>query len=325
MLTRVSGRYASPLVRQHVRVHGGSGVVMVQSRNFAENLKDIQMRITSTQNIQKITKSMKMVSAAKLRGDTDRLMSGRPFGRAMKKLFNATPGDEDTPLEESKNPMYVVISSDRGLCGGVNSFVCKATRLAVDQDVAAGKNPKIFVIGDKGHGPLVRGHGQYLVGQLNEIWKTPGNFAKAQLAADRIIQAAGPDTDEIKIVYNRFVSTIVYETEMKSCANFPQLNAGEEESTSVLPFPLYKYEGELESQEEGLLNLFEYGLAVQLYGCMIESANSEQSARMTAMDGASKNAGEMVESLTIRYNRARQAKITTELIEIISGAESLKG
>lgn len=296
----------------------------LQSRGMAENLKTIQMRIQSTNNIRKITKSMKMVSAAKLKGDTFRLMEGRPFGATSAKIFDMSPGEEDTPLPEFKNPLYVIISSDRGLCGGVNSFVSKHVKLAVDKDVANGLNPKIFVIGDKGHAMLARTHADKLLCQINESSKTPMNFNKACIITDRII-AAAPDADVVKICYNRFISAINYETGFKSTVNFPAAAKGVDgEGVEEMPYPLYKYEGEMESAEEATKNLYEYGLAVQLYGSLIESATSEQSARMTAMDGASKNAGEMVDKLTVKYNRARQAKITTELIEIISGAESLK-
>jgi len=293
-----------------------------QRRGFAENLKDIQTRINSTKNIQKITKSMKMVAAAKLRGDQDRLERGRPFGMALSQIFNAVPTEEDDPLPPAQKPVYVVNSGDKGLCGGVNAVVSKAVKSAVDADLANGIKPRIFVIGEKGHGALVRTHGQYLVGQIHEPFKTPMNFDKTLIMADRIISAC-PDADIVKIVYNKFVSAIRYDTEVKETANFPSYIEADDESSSIQPFPLYKYEGELESNEEFLRNLYEYGLAVQLYGCLIDNATAEQSARMTAMDGASKNAGEMVDKLTIRYNRARQAKITTELIEIISGAESL--
>jgi len=306
-------------------MQAGGACTALQQRGMAENLQDIAARIKSTGNIGKITKSMKMVSAAKLRGDTDRLIKGRPFGKVTNPIFVATPGEDDVALEASKKPMYVMITSDRGLCGGVNSFVAKNTKAAIDVDVENGKTPAVFIVGDKGSGPMARQYGDYLIGQVNEPWKTAGNFDKAMIIADRVISAMPEGTDEVKIVYNQFVSAIVYETNIKTIANFPMLASGDDDSKNDLPFPLYKYEGELESTEESLLNLFEFGLANQVYGSMIESATSEQSARMTAMDGASKNATEMVEALTIKYNRARQAKITTELIEIISGAESLKG
>lgn len=299
--------------------HGGA---VTQVRHFGANLKDIQMRIVSTQNIQKITKSMKMVSAAKLRGDQDRLEKGRAFGQSMLPILNATPGEEEVAIEDAKNPLYLVLSSDRGLCGGVNSFVAKETGLAINKDLADGADPKIFVAGEKASSQLARLFPDRVIGQILERSKTPSNFAKALVIADRALGAA-PEADAIKIVYNRFISAIKFETEIISVPNYALLNAGEDESTSELPFPLGRYEGELESTEEGLMNLTEYSLATTLYGCMLESATSEQSSRMNAMQSSSDNAAELVDKLTVQYNRARQAKITTELIEIISGAESL--
>lgn len=311
-------------ISKTVAMRAGGPNARLQQRGFAENLKAIQMRITSTGNIQKITKSMKMVSAAKLRGDQTRLEVGKAFGASFAPVFNATPGEEDTALAAPQKPMYVVLSSDRGLCGGVNSFVAKATKLAVEEDIAAGKDPKIVVLGDKANAPLVRAFPDRVVGQVHERSKSPANFTKALVMADRVIGAA-PDADAYRLVYNKFVSAIRYDTLIQDVPNYAALAAVEDVDNNDLPFPLNKYEGEMESTEEGITNFVEFGLATQLYGCVIDSATSEQSARMQAMDNASKNAQEMVEKLTIRYNRARQAKITTELIEIISGAESLKG
>jgi len=299
-------------------------VQMQQTRGFAENLKAIQMRIVSTANIQKITKSMKMVSAAKLKGDQARLANGKVFGTAMDKLFDYTAKEEEKPIAAFTTPLYVAITSDRGLCGGVNSSITRTLRRVLDSDSADGLSPKAFIVGDKGHGPLVRLHSHFLCGQVNEPWKNPMNFAKTQYIADRIIESAA-DSDCIKILYNKFYSAIRYETETITIPNYPKLAAVEDENNNDLPLPLNRYEGELESTEEFLLNMFDYGVSVRLYGCLIDNATSEQSSRMQAMENASKNAQEMVDKLTIKYNRARQAKITTELIEIISGAESLKG
>ena len=148
------------------------------------------------------------------------------------------------------------------------------------------------------------------------------NFNKALSIAERI--TAIEDVDYVRIAYNRFVNSITYETEFKDVVNFTSFDSIDEDNAD-LPTPLNRYELEYESNQEALANIYEYGLAVELYGCLLESATSEQSSRMSAMDNASKNAGEMVEKLTVQFNRARQAKITTELIEIISGAESLKG
>lgn len=147
------------------------------------------------------------------------------------------------------------------------------------------------------------------------------NFNKALSIAERIVCVN--DIDCVRIAYNRFVNSITYNTEFKDVVNFASFEPNEE--NPELPTPLNRYEIEYESAQETLANVFEYGLAVELYGCFLENATSEQSSRMTAMDNASKNASEMVDKLTVQFNRARQAKITTELIEIISGAESLKG
>lgn len=298
------------------------GVSKVQSRGFAENPNDIAKRIASTASIQKITKSMKMVSAAKLRGDTQRLMDGRQFGQSFEKIFAPTikEGEEELPAYEK--PLYVLISSDRGLCGGVNSFVCKAVKAAVDEDVKNGLSPRIVILGDKGAPQMARSHGKYLIASMGECWKNPMNYFKAASLAERI--AAVDDVDTVRIAYNRFVNSIAYETEFKDVANFPAY-VSESAENPELPVPVNRYEIEYEAPDEALQNLYEYGLSVQLMGCLLESATSEQSARMTAMDNASKNASEMVDALTVKFNRARQSRITTELIEIISGAESLKG
>jgi F-type H+-transporting ATPase subunit gamma len=273
-----------------------------------------------------ITKSMKMVSAAKLRGDTERLNLGRPFGATVQALLSAKPEADEVPLPAFKKPLYVVVSSDRGLCGGVNSFVAKEARAQMAADIEKGADPQVLVAGDKAAAQLARLYPDRLIGQILERSKLPANISKALLIADRV-RGARPDADCYKIVFNKFVSAIRYDTTTLTVPNYYLLSStgGEGgEGTNVLPFPLQRYEGELESQEEALVNLTDYVLGVQLYNSFVESATSEQSARMQAMDNATKNAGEMVEKLTVRYNRARQAKITTELIEIISGAESLK-
>lgn len=308
--------------RAMAQVRAGGPCAVVQTRGFAENLKGIAKRITSTKNIQKITKSMKMVSAAKLRGDQTRLAQGRPFGSGFDKMFNSALGEEDKPLDEPKNPLYIVLTSDKGLCGGVNGATTKHTKARLDADVANGLEPRVFIVGEKGSGLMRRTHGKFVVGSIDECWKSPINFDKVMTIVDRI--TSFPEADSITIVYNRFKSAIAYSTEEKKATNFSHFGAMENED-GELPTPLNKYEIEYESNEEALANLFEFGLAVQLYGCCLENATAEQSSRMSAMDGASKNASEMVDSLTVRYNRARQARITTELIEIISGAESLKG
>lgn len=302
---------------------GGNGVVRLQQRGFAENLKAIQQRIQSTNNIKKITKSMKMVSAAKLRGDQGRLDLGRVFGASFEPIFNATLGEEEVPLVEEK-PLYIGLTSDRGLCGGCNSFIAKSIKIAMDKDLDEGKDPKCIVLGDKAASQLARMFPDRFIGQVLERSKTGANLSKTLVLADRVI-AANPDADSYNIVYNKFISAISYDTLQQKVPNYGKFVLQEDTEKCDAPFPLNRYEGEMESSEEATQNMTEFALATQLYGCIIDSATAEQSARMQAMENATKNAGEMVEKLTVKYNRARQAKITTELIEIISGAESLKG
>lgn len=218
-----------------------------------------------------------------------------------------------------------MITSDRGLCGGVNGYVAKKVKAQVDEDVKAGKDSKIVVIGDKG-GPLMqRGFGARVLGSFSEPWKTPMNFPKILGISERIVNLAQQEgADVVRICYNYFKNSITYTTEFKDVPLFRTIMGEESSEKPILPLPLNRYEVEYESTDEAVRNIMEYALSVQLYGCALENATSEQSSRMTAMDNASKNAREMVDSLTVKFNRARQAKITTELTEIISGAESLK-
>ena len=141
-----------------------------QTRAFAVNPNEIAKRIVSTKSIEKITKSMKMVSAAKLRGDTTRLESGRPFGAAFDQIYHPTVTEDEDPMPEYQKPLYVMITSDRGLCGGVNSFVGKAVKAAIEEDVAKGLSPKLFVVGEKGGPLMVRQYGKYLHGAVVECW-----------------------------------------------------------------------------------------------------------------------------------------------------------
>jgi len=245
------------------------GLSKIQSRGFAENPNDIAKRIASTQSIQKITKSMKMVSAAKLRGDTQRLMDGRPFGAGFSQIFAPEAKEEEAPVPEYKNPLYVLISSDRGLCGGVNSFVCKAVKAAVDADVEKGLSPKVVILGDKGGPQMARTHFDYVLGSMGECWKNPMNFTKAVSMAERIAEVE--DVDFVRICYNRFVNSIAYETEFKDVMKFPAF-IDENSDDPELPTPINRYEIEYESTPEALQNIFEYGLAVELYGCLVESA-----------------------------------------------------
>lgn len=273
---------------------------------------------------------MKMVSAAKLRGDQDRLENGKPFGQSTNQLlpypeYIFDGSDLDSIPEGTGTPSAVmaVISSDKGLCGGINAASGKGARNLIARHRAAGTDDlSLFVVGIKGENALKRTAADSMVCAIDEIWRTPMNFAKASAIATSVMEVGG-DKKEINIVYNVFKSAISYETTIKTIPNFSALYASAAED-APLPEPLGSYDLEPEVPDEAIMNLTEFVLATNLYGCCLENATSEQSARMSAMENASKNATEMIDKLTTIYNRARQAKITTELIEIISGAESLK-
>jgi ATP synthase F1 gamma subunit len=294
-------------------------------------LKALSLKIISVTNIQKITSSMKMVAAAKMTGTEKRLKDGRPFG--MRTSAAAFPQATDVEADDY-DPSYmftpetgnkhhtVLITSDRGLCGGVNSIVTKAARMAYDK-VDDSKSMVFSVVGDKGRGQLGRYFPEQLHYTMDETWKNPPNFDQACAITDRVLAV---ESDQVNIIFNKFVNQISYDTTWLNCANFAQTAAlaegGDDEG---IPDYLADYELEPENKVEALQNLFEFSLASTVYWSMSEGGASEESSRMSAMENASKNAGEIIDGLTLKYNRARQAAITTELIEIISGAAALEG
>jgi len=298
-----------------------------QRRNMGTNPNDIKKRIKGTQAIRKITKSMQMVSAAKLKGDEQRLIRGITFGRGLLSLLpeKSYNSEQVTPPEPTtKKPLIAVISTDKGLCGGINSFATKMTRLVHDAHTkfSNGAPAPLLIFGGKSEGQLKRTHGSYIIEVVDECWKQPMNFAVAAGMASELITAANKaSADQISLIFNSYKSKIKYDTTVQRIPNFPALLQQNDE----VPAPLSNFELEPDSATDAVQNLYEFTVAVTLYGACLDNATSEQSSRMQAMDNATKNAGEMIEKLLLQYNRARQSKITTELIEIISGAESLKG
>ncbi|CAK4501705.1 unnamed protein product [Aphanomyces euteiches] len=271
--------------------------------------KQILMRINATSNIAKITKSMKMVSAAKMRGAEKRLSDGRPFATFLDNIestIRVYEKDGVIPKEElTGSNTFVPITSDRGLCGGCNSFVAKAVRNQVKDNL---DNSKLFVIGDKGRAQLRRTHGSIVSGNATETWITPPNFAKASALAEAIL-AGVKDDEKVHVVFNKFVSAIAYQQSVRT--------------VDVTKDVFEKYELEPDNKEEVLADLREFQLVSSIFHGMLESNTSEESSRMTAMENASGNASDLINSLRLVYNKARQSRITTELIEIISGAASL--
>jgi len=270
-------------------------------------LKDIRLRLRSVMNIQKITKSMKMVSAAKYSRAERELKPARVYGNANNALLEQTEitGDESKP-----NHLYVAVTSDRGLCGGIHSGIAKTLK-ALIADKPAGVNTSLILCGDKLKAILGKSHGDNILVTMQEIGKKPSFFDEAAFVAQAVIDT-GYEYDYGKLYYNKFRSVISYTPTADPIVSLQTLGAAEQI-------------GNYDDVDEEILRCYhEFSLASSVFYAMKEEACSEQSSRMTAMDNATKNAGEMIDKLTLTYNRQRQAVITTELIEIISGSVALE-
>jgi F-type H+-transporting ATPase subunit gamma len=229
-----------------------------------------------------------------------------------KKISGPEKGLEDIDVKDfpDKN-LVVMMTTDKGLCGGVNTILGRMTRQMIAKLDASNKDAKLVVLGDKGRAQMRRVYGDRFVATMTER-RVPYNFDLASSIAQDIISG---EYGGIHIVYNTFKSAISYIPSIRSITPLVDPNSPQ----------LTSFEVEPENDAETLQNFHEYTLATQIYYAMLENATSEQSSRMNAMENASKNANEMINKLTLQYNRARQARITTELIEIISGASALKG
>lgn len=207
--------------------------------------------------------------------------------------------------------LFVVMTTDKGLCGGVNTILSRMTRTAIAKLDADGKKVDLFVCGEKGRAQMRRQYGDRFIGTATDR-QMPYTFELATALTQEVLNG---EYDAVHLLYNKFKSAIVYIPSVKSVT--PLLDPAD-------PF-FFKYEVEPENDPETLQNFYEYTMAAKVYHTLLDNATSEQSSRMSAMENASKNAGEMLGKLNLQYNRARQARITTELIEIISGASALKG
>jgi len=295
------------------------------------SLKDLKIRINSVQSTQKITSAMKMVAASKLRRAQVEAEEGRPYGRSMERmlagLVTTLPSLEAAPkllsgYGDDTNHLLVVVTGDRGLCGGFNSSIVRETRRQTAKLLEAGKNVQILCIGRKGRDGLRMEHRERIVDTLEQVTRAGAQFGPARDIARRLRNMFdNRDFDVCTIIYNTFKSAISQEVTTKQIIPFPVPEAGEAGPEEPdISGALY----ELEPDEERLLGaLLPANLSMQIFRAMLESYASEQGARMTAMDNATTNASEMTDSLTLTYNRTRQAAITKELIEIISGAEAL--
>ena len=287
------------------------------------SLKDLKNRIGSVKSTRKITKAMQMVAAAKLRRAQEAAEAARPYAERMNAvvagLASSVAGSEGAPrllagTGADKVHLLVVMTSERGLCGGFNTVIVRLARAKINELLAAGKTVKILTVGKKGREQLKRDYGQYFIGHvdLSEVKRLGYNNAQG-IARDILARFAANEFDVATIFYNRFQSVISQIPTAQQV--IPAVFEGGAEASS-----LYDYE----PSEEGILaDLLPRSVATQIFAALLENGASEQGARMSAMDNATRNAGDMINKLTIVYNRSRQAAITTELIEIISGAEAL--
>lgn len=269
-------------------------------------LRDIKNRLKAVTNIQKITKSMKIVSAAKYARAEKDLKPARPYGAGALAFFDKADVQQD---EKKANHLVIAMSSDRGLCGGIHSSIFKAIRADVPNK-PAGTTCKFIAIGDKTRGMLARLFRNDILFHFADVGKKFSTMGDASYIANCILES-GYEFDHGELYYNVFKSVVSYQTTIMPIYNSECVNNAEK-------LPLY------DSLDEDVLTCYnEFALVSKIFFAFKEGACSEQSARMTAMDAASKNAGEMIDKLTLLFNRKRQAVITTELIEIISGAAAL--
>jgi F-type H+-transporting ATPase subunit gamma len=288
------------------------------------SLKDLKTRIESVKNTRKITKAMQMVAAAKLRRAQDSAEAARPyaerFNAVMSGLAASVGGSDSAPkllggTGSDQTQLLVVMTAERGLCGGFNSNIAKLARQRAQELVAAGKTVKILTVGKKGRDALRRDLGEYFVAHIDMSEVKNVAYGDAQgIAKDILGRFDAGEFDVATIFFSRFQNVI---TQIPTAQ---QIIPASFEADEAEGGALYDYEP---SEEAILADLLPRGVATQVFTALLENGASEQGARMSAMDNATRNAGDMIDKLTIEYNRSRQAVITNELIEIISGAEAL--
>ncbi|MCC2664502.1 MAG: atpG [Geminicoccaceae bacterium] len=291
------------------------------------SLKELRNRIGSVKQTQKITSAMKLVAASKLKRAQEQAEAARPFAERMATMLTnlaasvaTTEGAPPLLAGSGKADVHLLIvaTADRGLCGGFNSSIVRGARARIRALREEGRQVKLLCVGRKGRDILRRDFGELIVGTIEGVGRRRLEYAEAVQIAERVnaMYEAG-EFDVATIVYNRFRSAITQILTLQQL--IPVQPAAAEEAQSEVR-AVYEFEPD---EEAILKELLPRNLAVQIYGALVENAASEQGARMTAMDNATRNAGEMIESLTLFYNRTRQAQITRELIEIVSGAEAL--
>ena len=295
------------------------------------NLKDLRVRIDSVKSTQKITSAMKMVAAAKLRRAQESAEAARPYAERMERMLSSLAcsigGIEGTsPLlagtGSDQKHLLVAFTANRGLCGGFNGSIVRRVREITNDLRDQGKAVKILCVGRKGHDVLKREFPDEIRDSIEDIGKRHIVYHEAITVSNRIMEFFdGGEFDICTIIYNRFQSAMTQIVTPQQLIPFEAAEKdGAAKKTIEGPRPVHIFEPE---EEDILESLLPRNLAVQVFQALLESAASEHGARMTAMDSATRNAGDMIDNLTLTYNRTRQAFITKELIEIISGAEAL--
>jgi len=294
------------------------------------SLKDLRVRISSVKSTQKITAAMKMVAAAKLRRAQEQAEASRPYAERMQRMLTSlaqgASGREGAPkllagTGADKIHLILVATSDRGLCGGFNTNIVREARRTIEALLGEGKTVKILCIGRKGRDQLRRTYGDAILGTIEDVTKPRPRFATAEEIAARILKMfeAG-EFDVCTLFFARFKSAITQIVTHQQLIPFAVAGGEDAETAENGAGAVYDYEPD---EQEILADLLPRNLAVQVFRAILENNASENGARMTAMDNATRNAGDMIDKLTMTYNRTRQAVITSELIEIISGAEAV--
>ena len=289
------------------------------------SLDDLKKRIASVKSTQKITKAMKMVAAAKLRRAQESAEKGRPYSEKMNNvILNLSSGISDkenapkllSGTGNDKVHLCVVMTSDRGLCGGFNSNIIKKAKSYFVKLSEEGKDLKIITVGSKGNDQLKRAYGERIIANISFKESKNANYFDAEKVGKMVIEKfEAEEFDVCTIFYNQFKNVITQIPQEQQIIPLNVENSEENQSKDS-----YEFEPD---EDEILSYLLPKNISTQIFKAILENSASEQGARMSAMDNATRNAGEMVDKLTIQYNRSRQAAITKELIEIISGAESL--
>ncbi len=296
------------------------------------SLKDLRVRIASVKSTQKITSAMKMVAAAKLRRAQEQAEAARPYAERMERMLSslaaASAGKEGAPellAGKGRDQVHLLVvgTADRGLCGGFNSSIVREVRRRITALRGDGKTVKLLCVGRKGRDQLRREFDAAIIDTVEDVARPRLRFEAAESIAKRIAQMfeAG-EFDVCTIYYARFQSAISQIVTAQQLIPFAPIEGDGAEAAASGGDSLAVYEYE-PTEEEILAALLPRNLAVQLFRALLENNASEHGARMTAMDNATRNAGDMIDNLTLTYNRTRQAVITSELIEIISGAEAL--